>query len=611
MSITFDLTGSNPDSLSMIFANSGLKLTISSGLFDPDNNNQIYENTPILNQTVDGIGMLNPSGDAEVAIDGDGKHEVAIFAFSQVVKITSITLMPMPTRFNETAEGVAFRLFADDLVAASSSTLIDASHTNTIALYGDLVGIGAYTRLDGFRIASITVEFPFSDTLADQASMTRNVPVLDLSVLANDTDAKSILSVNATGALGSVSIAANGQSLIYTNTGGFSGLNGGQSAVETFTYTILGWDGVTHTETVSLTIKGVGGQNFITGTSSANTLTGTALHDTIDGLAGNDKLYGGAGDDLLYGRSGKDILDGQAGGDEMLGGADNDTYYVDDTNDVIVELVNEGTDSVNSSATFTLSANVEKLILTGSGNINGTGNTLSNTITGNGGNNLLFGGAGDDIINGGLGADTMHGGAGSDSFTVDDLGDVVIERYSEGSDKVTASVTFALGGQVENLTLTGNLAIDGTGNAVKNTLTGNDGANILLGFGNIDKLLGGLGADTLNGGTGKDTLTGGGDADTFQFGDFGSNNWDNVTDFALGQDVIGLIGSAFGLAAGALTAQTFALGTVATNKFQHILYDQATGNIWFDADGNGAGAKQQIGSLTDGLALGLADFFVF
>ena len=126
MSITFDLTGSNPDSLSMIFANSGLQLTISSGLFDPDNNNQIYENTPILNQTVDGIGMLNPYGDAEVAIDGDGKHEVAIFAFSQVVKITSITLMPMPTRFNETAEGVAFRLFADDLVAASSSTPIDA-----------------------------------------------------------------------------------------------------------------------------------------------------------------------------------------------------------------------------------------------------------------------------------------------------------------------------------------------------------------------------------------------------------------------------------------------------------------------------------------------------
>ncbi len=610
MSITFDLTGTSPDSLSMIFANSGLQLTISSGLFDPDSNNQIYENTPILNQTVDGIGMLNPYGDAEVAIDGDGKHEVAIFAFSQVVKITSITLMPMPTRFNETAEGVAFRLFADNLVAASASTLIDASHTNAIALYGDLVGIGAYTRLDGFRIASITVEFPVSDTLADQASMTRNVPVLDLSVLANDTDAKSILSVNASGALGSVSIAANGQSLIYTNTGGFSGLNGGQSAVETFTYTILGWDGATHTETVSLTIRGVGGQNFITGTGGANTLTGTALHDTIDGLAGNDMLFGGAGDDLIYGGSGKDILDGQTGGDEMLGGADNDTYYVDNTNDVIVELFNGGTDSVTSSVTFTLSTNVEKLTLTGSSDINGTGNTLNNTITGNSGNNVLFGDLGNDIINGGIGADTMHGGGGSDSFTVDDLGDVVVEIYDQGSDKVTASVTFALNSQVENLILTGNAVIDGTGNALKNTLTGNGAANTLLGFANIDKLLGGLGADTLNGGTGKDTLTGGGDADTFLFGDFGSSNWDNVTDFALGQDLIGLIGSSFGLATGALAPQSFAFGTAATDQFQRILYDQATGNIWFDADGNGAGAKQQIASLTDGLALGLADFFV-
>ena len=611
MSITFDLTGSNPESSTMVFLSGGLQLTVSSGLFDPDTNNQIYENTPILNQTADGIGMLNPYNDAEFAIDGDGKHELAIFGFSQVVKITSITLMPMPTRFNEAAEGVAFRLFTDGLVAAPTSTLLDASHTNTIALYGDEVGIGAYTRLDGFRIASITVEFPLTSTANDVATLTRSQQTLDLFVLANDTDAKSILSVNSTGLSGSVVVSADGQSLVYTNAAAFSGLIAGQSATELFTCTIRGWDGTIQVETISLTVKGVGGQNFVTGTTSGNTLTGTALGDTIDGLAGNDSLFGGAGDDLLVGGSGKDILDGQAGGDEMLGGTENDTYFVDNINDVIIELASAGTETVNSSVTFTLSANVEKLTLTGSANIGGTGNSANNTILGNAGSNRLDGRAGNDTLNGGLGGDLMIGGFGDDSFTVDNQNDQVIEFYGEGTDGVTSFVTFVLASSIENLTLSGLGTIDGTGNTFKNTLTGNNQANMLDGLGGIDKLLGGLGADTLNGGTGKDTLTGGGDADTFLFGDFGSSNWDRVIDFASGQDEIGLIATDFGLAAGALSASAFALGIAATTAFQRILYDQATGDIWFDADGNGAGVKQQIASLTDGLALNRGDFFVF
>ncbi len=610
MSITFDLTGTSANSTSMVFVYDGLQLTLTSGLFDPDNNNQIFENTPILNQTVDGIGMLNPYGDAEAAIDGDGKHEVAIFSFSQVVKITSITLTPMPTRFNETAENVTFRLFNDGLIAATASTLLDASHTNAIALYGENVGIGAYNRYDGFRIAAITVEFPAASVQDDVAAITRSQHSLDLFVLANDTDAKSILSVDSTGLAGSVAISADGQSLIYTNSGPFSGLIAGQTAAELFTCSILGWDGTIHLETISLTVKGVGGQNFITGTSSKNTLNGTALGDTISGLAANDKLYGGAGDDLLVGGAGKDILDGQSGGDEMSGGADNDTYFVEDINDVIIELANEGTDIVNSSASFTLSANVERLTLTGTENINATGNAGNNTLLGNSGANRLEGKDGSDSLNGGAGADLMLGGAGSDSYTVGDINDALIELYNQGTDSVSSSITFILSPTLENLTLTGSGAIEGSGNASKNTLNGNGAANTLLGFGSADKLSGGLGADILNGGTGKDTLTGGGDADAFQFGDAGSSHWDNVTDFALGQDTIALIGSAFGLAAGALAFELFAFGTVATEAQHRVIYDQFTGNIWFDADGSGAGGRQQVASLTDGLALTFADFGV-
>src|SRR5262249_52025194 len=121
---------------------------------------------------------------------------------------------------------------------------------------------------------------------------------------------------------------------------------------------------------------------------------------------GNDTLSGGGGADTLLGGDGNDFIDGGTGADTMRGGTGNDTYVVDNGNDVVLESINEGTDSVQSSVTFTLSDNVENLSLTGSGNINGTGNALANVITGNAANNALAGLAGADALDGGLGTDT-------------------------------------------------------------------------------------------------------------------------------------------------------------------------------------------------------------
>src|SRR5262249_25685868 len=112
--------------------------------------------------------------------------------------------------------------------------------------------------------------------------------------------------------------------------------------------------------------------------------------------------------------------------------------------------------------TFTLGANVENLVLTGTDAINGTGNSLNNVLTGNSASNLLTGGAG---------ADTMVGGAGDDTYGVDNVGDVVTEQANEGLDTVQSSVTFTLGANVENLVLTGTDAIDGTGSSANNLLT--------------------------------------------------------------------------------------------------------------------------------------------
>jgi trimeric autotransporter adhesin len=189
----------------------------------------------------------------------------------------------------------------------------------------------------------------------------------------------------------------------------------------------------------------------------------------------------------------------------MSGGAGDDTYRVDNAADSVVEAASEGTDTVQSTITFTLAANVEHLTLTGTAAVHATGNGLNNTLTGNSAANTLTGGAGDDTLNGGAGADTMVGGSGNDSYVVDSTSDVVTEATGEGVDAVSSSVTHSLAAQVENLTLTGTGKINGTGNALDNLLVGNGGVNTLTGGAGHDKLDGGLGADKLVGNAGDDT----------------------------------------------------------------------------------------------------------
>lgn len=208
----------------------------------------------------------------------------------------------------------------------------------------------------------------------------------------------------------------------------------------------------------------------IVGTNGNDTLKGNAIGNLIDGRSGTDSMSGEFGDDIyivdnvddkilevqnggydlvkssvsytlsnyveeiqlmgnvainaignsennrLVGNSGNNRLDGKAGFDTMIGGLGNDTYIVDSHLDKVIEKVNQGTDTVISSVSYTLPENVEHVELIGNAHVSATGNDVNNSLTGNSGNNRLIGYGGNDSLNGMGGNDFLMGGAGNDSY---------------------------------------------------------------------------------------------------------------------------------------------------------------------------------------------------
>ncbi|NGN42586.1 calcium-binding protein [Mesorhizobium sp. CGMCC 1.15528] len=325
--------------------------------------------------------------------------------------------------------------------------------------------------------------------------------------------------------------------------------------------------------------------------------------DRIYGSPENDELYGFSGSDVIEGKGGNDIINGGTGADIMLGGLGNDLYFVDNARDVVFEFVNEGTDTVRSTISLTLTSNVERLELLGTGHLSGVGNDLNNDLIGNSGNNTLYGRAGNDLLDGRAGSDTMYGGAGNDIYVVSSAGDRAIELAGEGTDTVRSYIDWSLGANLERLELQGSANLTGNGNGLNNTLIGNSGSNILRGGAGNDTLIGGAGKDTLNGGDGKDTFV-------FNAA-LGSTNIDKINDYNVAQDTMQLDSKYFaGLAKGWLAAGAFHTGTAAHDATDRIIYNKSTGALWFDKDGIGGATAVQFATLSPGLAMTANEFFI-
>ena len=307
-------------------------------------------------------------------------------------------------------------------------------------------------------------------------------------------------------------------------------------------------------------------------------------------------LTGNGLDNHLIGNAGRNRLDGGGGNDVMTGREGNDTYVVDSAGDRVLESAGGGTDIIYSAVSYSLndSSEVESL-----STMPWEATTAIN-LAGNGLANHLIGNAGANQLNGRGGADTMIGREGNDTYLVDNAGDKAFEAAGGGTDAVYSAVSFTLtdGQEIEGLsTITWELtnAIDLTGNKLNNYLIGNAGANVL------------------DGRAGNDTLHGREGADTYAFTTvLGPQNVDVILGFSAADDIIALEnnGVFVGLSEGALPASAFVIGTAALDANDRIVYNQATGQLFFDADGDGAGAQIQFARLDGAPIIAAGDFTV-
>ena len=401
-----------------------------------------------------------------------------------------------------------------------------------------------------------------------------------------------------------------------------------------------------------------------TGDATNETIAGDGLRDIINGAGGDDTLDGGANNDQLSGGTGHDFLVGGLGDDELIGGDGIDTaYYAAATGYVRVNLNIAGPQNTVSAGLDTLTG-IERVVGSlhndrlygnsgGNGLVGGEGNDYLNgadgddqvggaegddyiwlgegydygwggegndRLVGYNGDDWLQGQDGDDRIYGGNNNDELNGGSGNDSLFGEADNDILYG--GDGDDYIDASFgndTFHGDGGADQLRGGGGVDVgtggDGNdrlyGGDANDTLSGGADNDLVFGEGGIDTLNGDTGNDNLFGGAGSDVLTGGAGADLFRMDS--PSGVDTVTDFVAADDGIALNASVFTAftSNGVLSASAFRVGSGAADSNDRIIYNQATGRIYYDADGVGGAGQVFIATVTAGTILTSADFVVY
>jgi Ca2+-binding RTX toxin-like protein len=352
------------------------------------------------------------------------------------------------------------------------------------------------------------------------------------------------------------------------------------------------------------TIYGNASRNLLLGQGGDDTIVGGGGNDTVDGGRGADRLSGGSGDDTIVGGGGSDTVDGGRGADQLFGGSGRDQLsYSHSAEAVIVDL--GAAEGYAGDALGDVVSGFEDVL----------GSSRSDWITGDDFANRFIGDRGNDLLVGGFGNDTLWGGRGNDSL----IG-------GGGFDRLDYSRDTGRKGVVVNLTL--GTARDGfggrdvvsnfedvRGTKFRDVIVGGIGDETLRGEGASDRLRGGDGDDRLFGGAGRDALSGGAGSDKFVFNSRpkGSTNIDRITDFNPAEDFL-YLDNAFikniGREDVPLRDEFFHLGKAAEDRFTRIIYDKASGSLYYDPDGTGASAQVKIAVLTSKASLDSSDIFV-